>query len=134
MLKITRLETFVIGDGPEIDPDKGGVEPLDDRNAWRDAWTKLDTSGSAVPLTVVRGDQLDQNAMSVEEAYVGDVSALTRLNELLDMSFDKIVIASVWIASRPRVPVSERVVLTTLDERLIRVDLRYGYMQVVNVP
>lgn len=28
MLKITRLETFVIGDGPEIDPDKGGVEPL----------------------------------------------------------------------------------------------------------
>jgi hypothetical protein len=30
---------------------------------------------------VVRGDQLDQNALSVEEAYVGDVSALSRLNE-----------------------------------------------------
>lgn len=28
MLKIVRLETFVIGDGPEIDPDKGGIEPL----------------------------------------------------------------------------------------------------------
>lgn len=28
MLSITRLETFVIGDGPEIDPDKGGIEPL----------------------------------------------------------------------------------------------------------
>ncbi len=27
-MKITRLEVFVIGDGPEIDPDKGGVEPL----------------------------------------------------------------------------------------------------------
>jgi L-alanine-DL-glutamate epimerase-like enolase superfamily enzyme len=27
-MKITRLETFVIGDGPDIDPDKGGVEPL----------------------------------------------------------------------------------------------------------
>lgn len=27
-MKIDRLETFVIGDGPEIDPDKGGVEPL----------------------------------------------------------------------------------------------------------
>lgn len=25
---IDRLEVFVIGDGPEIDPDKGGVEPL----------------------------------------------------------------------------------------------------------
>jgi KUP system potassium uptake protein len=60
--------------------------------------------------------------------------ALARLNELLDLSFDKVVIASVWIASRPRVPASERIVLTTLDERLIRVDLRYGYMQAVNVP
>ncbi len=28
MLKIARLETFVIGDGPEIDPDKGAIEPL----------------------------------------------------------------------------------------------------------
>jgi L-alanine-DL-glutamate epimerase-like enolase superfamily enzyme len=27
-MKISRLETFVIGDGSEIDPDKGGVEPL----------------------------------------------------------------------------------------------------------
>src|SRR5882757_10947118 len=27
-MRITRLEVFVIGDGPEIDPDKGGVEPL----------------------------------------------------------------------------------------------------------
>jgi hypothetical protein len=61
--------------------DKNGVEPLDDRNAWRDAWSKLDTSASAVPVTVVRGDQLDQNALSVEEAYVGDVTALTRLND-----------------------------------------------------
>ncbi|MBS0547856.1 MAG: DUF2066 domain-containing protein [Proteobacteria bacterium] len=61
--------------------DKNGVEPLDDRNAWRDAWSKLDTSGSSVPVTVLRGDQLDENAMSAEEAYVGDVSALTRLNE-----------------------------------------------------
>src|SRR6185436_10819332 len=28
MLTITRLETFVIGDGPDVDPDKGGIEPL----------------------------------------------------------------------------------------------------------
>lgn len=61
--------------------DRAGVEPLNDANPWRDAWQALDTSASAVPLTVVRGDQLDQNALSVEEAYVGDVSALSRLNE-----------------------------------------------------
>jgi hypothetical protein len=60
---------------------RNGVEQLDVRNPWRDAWRALDTSASAVPVTVVRGDQLDQNALSVEEAYVGDVAALTRLNE-----------------------------------------------------
>jgi hypothetical protein len=61
--------------------DKAGVEPLDDRNPWREAWQTLDTAGSAVPVTVVRGDQLDQRAVSAEEVYVGDVSALSRLNE-----------------------------------------------------
>lgn len=61
--------------------DKTGVEPLDDRNAWREAWSKLDSAGSAVPLSLLRGDQLDQDAISVEEAFVGDVSALARLNE-----------------------------------------------------
>lgn len=60
---------------------KSGVEPLDDRNPWRAAWQALDTTGSAVPVTVIRGDQLDQSAVSAEEAYVGDVSALSRLNE-----------------------------------------------------
>jgi Uncharacterized protein conserved in bacteria (DUF2066) len=60
---------------------KSGVEPLDDRNPWREAWQALNTAGSAVPVTVVRGDQLDQSAVSAEQAYVGDVSALSRLNE-----------------------------------------------------
>lgn len=60
---------------------KNGVEPLDDRNPWREAWRALDTVGSAVPLTLVRGDRADQDALSVEAAYVGDVSALSRLNE-----------------------------------------------------
>src|SRR5258708_21656502 len=60
---------------------KAGVEPLDDRNAWREAWRTLDKAGSSVPVTVIRGDQLDQNAVTAEEVYVGDVSALARLNE-----------------------------------------------------
>jgi hypothetical protein len=58
-----------------------GVEPLDDRNAWRDAWRTLDSAGSSVPTTIIRGDQLDQNALSAEEAYIGDTGALSRLNE-----------------------------------------------------
>lgn len=60
---------------------KAGIEPLDDRNPWRDAWQALDTGGSAVPVTVLRGDAPDQKAASAEEAYVGDVAALSRLNE-----------------------------------------------------
>ena len=58
-----------------------GVEPLDDNNAWREAWRSLDTSGSSVPVTILRGDQLDQSAVSAEQLYVGDVAALARLNE-----------------------------------------------------
>jgi Uncharacterized protein conserved in bacteria (DUF2066) len=61
--------------------DKTGLEPLDDHNAWRDAWTGLDTLASSVPVALVRGDQLDQDAITVEQAYVGDVSALAHLDE-----------------------------------------------------
>jgi hypothetical protein len=61
--------------------DKDGLRQLDDRNAWRDAWSGLDTLGSSVPVAMVHGDQLDQDAMTVEQAYVGDVTALARLDE-----------------------------------------------------
>ena len=37
--------------------------------------------GQPVPVAVVRGDQLDQDAITVEQAYVGDVTALSRLDE-----------------------------------------------------
>ena len=60
---------------------KAGVEALDDRNPWREAWRTLDTVASAVPVTVVRADPTDQGALSAEEAFVGDVAALSRLNE-----------------------------------------------------
>lgn len=60
---------------------KAGVEPLDDRNAWREAWRGLDTAGSAVPVTVIRADPTDQGALTAEQAYVGDVAALARMNE-----------------------------------------------------
>lgn len=60
--------------------DRDGLQPLDDRNPWRDAWQQLDGANSTVPVTVMRGDPTDQGAMSPEEAYVGDISALSRLN------------------------------------------------------
>ncbi|MDF2620630.1 MAG: potassium transporter [Xanthobacteraceae bacterium] len=60
--------------------------------------------------------------------------ALGRLSELLNVQFTKSVVVSVWIASRPRVPVDERVRVLPLDPTHIRVDLRFGYMQQIDVP
>lgn len=60
--------------------------------------------------------------------------ALGRLSELLNIQFDKAVIVSVWIASRPRVAVDERVRVLPLDATHIRVDVRFGYMQQIDVP
>ena len=42
-MKVERLEVVVIGDGPEIDPDKGGVEPL--------ACIRVHTDGGVSGLT-----------------------------------------------------------------------------------
>lgn len=44
-MKISRLEVFVIGDGPEIDPDQGGVEPL--------SCIRVHTDGGVVGLSEV---------------------------------------------------------------------------------
>jgi len=35
-MRIARLETFVIGDGPQVDPDQGGIEPLACVRVWSD--------------------------------------------------------------------------------------------------
>ncbi|MFG1416887.1 KUP/HAK/KT family potassium transporter [Xanthobacter sp. V0B-10] len=60
--------------------------------------------------------------------------ALSRMAELLKVRFEKAVIVSVWIAARPRVSVEDRVRVTTLNENFVRVDLRFGYMQQIDVP
>ena len=60
--------------------------------------------------------------------------ALSRLSELLKIRFDSSVIVSVWIASRPRVSVEDRVKVTAMDAGFVRVDLRFGYMQQIDVP
>lgn len=44
-MKVTRLDVFVIGDGPDIDPDKGGVEPL--------ACVRVHTDGGLTGLSEV---------------------------------------------------------------------------------
>lgn len=60
--------------------------------------------------------------------------ALGRLSELLNVQFSKAVIVSVWIAARPRVPVDDRVRILPIDGTHLRVDVRFGYMQQIDVP
>ncbi|WAC28206.1 potassium transporter Kup [Ancylobacter sp. SL191] len=60
--------------------------------------------------------------------------ALGRVSDLLNVQFERSVIVSVWIASRPRVPVDERVRVLPLDPFHVRVDVRFGYMQQIDVP
>ncbi|WP_198018986.1 potassium transporter Kup [Azorhizobium doebereinerae] len=60
--------------------------------------------------------------------------ALSRMADLLKIRFQRAVIVSVWIAARPRVSVDDRVRVTVLDGAYVRVDLRFGYMQQIDVP
>lgn len=60
--------------------------------------------------------------------------ALGRLSDLLNIQFNRAVIASVWIASRPRVAVDDRVRIVALDAVHVRVDVHFGYMQQIDVP
>lgn len=60
--------------------------------------------------------------------------ALSRMADVMRIRFDRAVIVSVWIASRPRVSVEDRVKVTLLDGGFVRVDLRFGYMQQIDVP
>ncbi len=60
--------------------------------------------------------------------------ALSRMADLLKVRFHRAVIVSVWIAARPRVSVDDRVRVTAIDGAYVRVDLRFGYMQQIDVP
>src|SRR5438046_1101546 len=51
-MKITRLDTFVIGDGPEIDPDKGGIVPVAIVRVHTDAGLSGLSEGFRVPVGV----------------------------------------------------------------------------------
>ncbi|OYX11304.1 MAG: potassium transporter Kup, partial [Rhizobiales bacterium 32-66-8] len=60
--------------------------------------------------------------------------ALSRMADVLKLRFQKAIIVSVWIAARPRVSWEDRVRVTVLEGGFIRVDLRFGYMQQIDVP
>ncbi len=95
------------------------TEPLDDFVARRDR-----ANDAVSPRT----------AIFLSRAGAMTPVALSRLSEVLKVRFEKAVIVSVWIAARPRVSVEDRIRVTTLDDAFVRADLRFGYMQQIDVP
>ena len=73
---------------------KLGVSPLDERTEWREAWTRVAAVDGIVPATLVKGDQPDQDAMSAEQAYVGDTAALAKLAERYNAKRVLVVVAT----------------------------------------
>jgi len=95
------------------------TEPLDEFVARKDR-----TNDAVSPRT----------AIFLSRAGAMTPVALSRMAEVLKVRFEQAVIVSVWIAARPRVSVEDRVRVTTLNTGFVRVDLRFGYMQQIDVP
>ena len=61
-------------------------------------------------------------------------NALLRLDRLFGLAFSTIVLVTVRVRSRPRVPSAERVAVRRLDERTARVEVSTGFMQGTDLP
>ncbi|HEY8962912.1 MAG TPA: KUP/HAK/KT family potassium transporter, partial [Alphaproteobacteria bacterium] len=59
---------------------------------------------------------------------------LERMTNLLHLRFERVVIVSIRISSRPRVEPKERVRAEKVDARTLKIEVRYGYMQIINIP
>lgn len=60
--------------------------------------------------------------------------SLERLTNMLHIRFDKMVILSVRISSRPRVELADRIRVEQVDHEVIKIDVRFGYLQITNIP
>lgn len=59
---------------------------------------------------------------------------LVRMTELMQTRFEKVVIISIRIASRPRIKPDERLTVTHLGPDLIKMEISYGFLQTINIP
>lgn len=73
---------------------KLGVSPLDERTEWREAWTRVAAIDGIVPTTLIKGDKPDQDVMSAEQAFVGDMAAIAKLAERYNARRVLVVIAT----------------------------------------
>jgi hypothetical protein len=60
---------------------RDGVVPLDQKTAWRDAWSRVARAGGLVPTPLLRGDDADMKLLEAEQAFVGNVAVLGKVAE-----------------------------------------------------
>lgn len=59
---------------------------------------------------------------------------LERMTELMRIKFQRIVVVSLRIASKPRVPADERITVEKIGDDFFKIIVRIGYLQDINMP
>lgn len=59
---------------------------------------------------------------------------LERMTNTLHIRFERLIILSVRIASRPRVDKADRIKVEHVDDKVTKVEVKYGYLQSINIP
>ena len=59
---------------------------------------------------------------------------LERITDLMRLRFERTVIVSIQISARPRVAFEDRVKVVEIDERVLKIETRFGYLQTINIP
>jgi hypothetical protein len=73
---------------------KLGVSPLEERTEWREAWTRVAAVDGIVPATLIKADKPDQDLISPEQLFVGDLAAIARLGERYNARRVLVVVAT----------------------------------------
>ena len=73
---------------------KMGVSAFDEKTEWREAWTRVAAVDGIVPTTLIKADKPDQDVLSPEQAYVGDMAAITKLAERYNAKRVLVVVAT----------------------------------------
>jgi len=73
---------------------KLGVSPLEEKSEWREAWMRVGAIDGIVPMTLIKADKPDQDALSPEQAFVGDMAAIAKFAERYNAKRVLMVIAT----------------------------------------
>ncbi|WP_299840436.1 KUP/HAK/KT family potassium transporter [uncultured Jannaschia sp.] len=77
---------------------------------------------------------IDRSAVFLAAPGRGTPSALQRIERLFNATFRTVIVVTVCVRPRPRVPIEERIAVQRIEANTWRVVISTGFMQVTNVP